>query len=80
MAALCLYIFRPPGYCTSQMGPYAFNLHFRVFLNENLWGYEIVLVDSLQYPSENLSGYVTRTVESSRCLTTEVRHNCMYMF
>lgn len=51
MAALCLYIFRPLCYCASQMGPYAFNLHLRVFPNENLWGYEIVLVDGLQYPA-----------------------------
>lgn len=59
MAALCLYVSRPQYYCASQKGPYAFNLHLRVFLNENRWRYEIVLVNSLQNPAENLSGCFT---------------------
>lgn len=50
----------------------AFNLHWRVYLNENLWGHELVLVDNLQYAAENLSGCITWTIEFNSFLTTQL--------
>lgn len=72
VAALCLYSSRPRCYCASRMGPHAFHLHLRVYLNESPQVHEVVLVNSLQYAAENLSGCIAWTVEFNSSLTTKV--------
>lgn len=54
------------------MDPHALHLHLRVSLHESLRVHEVVLVDSLQYAAENLSGCITGTVEFNSVLPAKV--------